>query len=364
MDQITEVANSQDQTAEAASTAARALGKLGASKGGKARAAALTPEERSDIARKAVETRWDKIRAKAGSVGEVLRATHGSPKNPLRVGGVEIPCYVLEDGTRVITHRGLQRSLGRPVFGGASETANFIAQIERKGLDCKDLVARVAKPREFIPPVGGRTAFGYNASVLADICDVILAARVAGMLGPRQQTLADHCEILVRAFARTGIDALIDEATGYQDVRPRDDLHRILELYIAKELLPWTKRFPDEFYEQLFRLKGWAYPPATSKRPKIIGKLTEQLVYKRLPPGVLEDIKSKNPATYKGGTRKAKHHQLLTEEIGNPHLEKQVLAVTTILRISRDWNEFAELFDRSNPNAPHQGRLATEANDD
>jgi len=58
--------------------------------------------------------------------------------------------------------------------------------------------------------------FGYNASVLADICDVILAARSAGLLMPRQRALADHCEILLRAFARTGIDALIDEATGYQ----------------------------------------------------------------------------------------------------------------------------------------------------
>lgn len=39
--------------------AAVALGKLGASKGGKARAAVLTPKERSAIARKAAETRWE-----------------------------------------------------------------------------------------------------------------------------------------------------------------------------------------------------------------------------------------------------------------------------------------------------------------
>jgi hypothetical protein len=347
-----------------ASEMARELGRLGASKGGKARAEKLTQEERSEIARQAVEARWAKIRAKATNSAEVLRATHGSPKNPLRIGDIEIPCYVLEDGSRVITHRGLQRSLAMPVKGGATETANFIAQFERKGVDCKDLTARLSKPREFLPPVGGRTAFGYNASVLADMCDVILAARAAGLLTPRQQTLAEHCEILVRAFARTGIDALIDEATGYQDVRPRDDLHRILELYIAKELLPWSKRFPDEFYQQLFRLKSWEYPPRSSKRPKLIGKLTEQLVYKRLPPGVLEELRQKNPVTYKGGSRKARHHQLLSEEIGNPHLEKQVLAVTTILRISRDWHEFVELFERSDPNAPHQGRLQLTADDD
>jgi hypothetical protein len=42
--------------------AAVALGKLGASKGGKARAQKLTKEQRSEIARKAAKARWDKKR--------------------------------------------------------------------------------------------------------------------------------------------------------------------------------------------------------------------------------------------------------------------------------------------------------------
>ncbi len=37
-----------------------ALGKLGASNGGKARAAKLTPEKRKEIAKKAARTRWRK----------------------------------------------------------------------------------------------------------------------------------------------------------------------------------------------------------------------------------------------------------------------------------------------------------------
>jgi hypothetical protein len=42
-----------------------ALGKLGGSKGGKIRAARLTPERRSEIARKAVLARWTKAKRKA-----------------------------------------------------------------------------------------------------------------------------------------------------------------------------------------------------------------------------------------------------------------------------------------------------------
>ena len=45
--------------------AARTLAKLGASKGGKARAAAMTPEERRESARKAVNARWARQKAQA-----------------------------------------------------------------------------------------------------------------------------------------------------------------------------------------------------------------------------------------------------------------------------------------------------------
>jgi hypothetical protein len=48
--------------AEEKNPAAVALGRLGASKGGKARAANMTPEQRSESARKAVNARWEKWR--------------------------------------------------------------------------------------------------------------------------------------------------------------------------------------------------------------------------------------------------------------------------------------------------------------
>jgi hypothetical protein len=150
----------------------------------------------------------------------------------------------------------------------------------------------------------------------------------------------------MRGLAHVGITALVDEATGYQQVRDRDELHRILEAYIAKELLPWTKRFPDEFYGQMFRLRGWQYSPPSVKRPKYVGKLTNELIYEKLPKGVLEELRSKNPVTPRG-YRKHKHFQFLTEDIGNPHLEKQVVSVTTLMRASPNWATFERLFKRA-----------------
>ena len=87
-----------------------------------------------------------------------------------------------------------------------------------------------------------------------EICDVWLRAReVPNALQDQQLERAHKAEILMRGLASVGIIALVDQATGYQEERARDELHRILEANMSKELLPWTKRFPDEFYKEMFR---------------------------------------------------------------------------------------------------------------
>jgi hypothetical protein len=49
-----------ESTADGKNPAAVMLGRLGGLKGGKARAAALSPKKRKQIARKAAATRWKK----------------------------------------------------------------------------------------------------------------------------------------------------------------------------------------------------------------------------------------------------------------------------------------------------------------
>lgn len=346
------------------SEAARTLGKLGASKGGKARAEALSPERRSEIAKKAVQSRW----AKAKSGEYIPRATHGSQDHPLRIGNIEIPCYVLEDGRRVLIQRSLIDALGMAQgtasgIGEGDRLGRFIAGKSINPFINNDLANLIIEPILFSTPTGV-IAYGYEATVLADICDAVLAARKAGALRKSQQHIAAQCEILVRGFARVGIIALVDEATGYQADRERTELRRILEAYITKELLPWTERFPREFYQELFRLNGWQFDPLSVKRPKMIGKLTVELVYDKLPPGVLEELRARNPVAYRGGTRKHRHHQLLTQDIGNPHLEKQVASVTTLMRASNTWSMFKRLFDKAFPRRERQREMFHEPESD
>lgn len=143
--------------------------------------------------------------------------------------------------------------------------------------------------------VKGSIAEGIPAQVLRRICSVWVRARAAGVLGASQRNVADKAEALLNALADVAIIALIDEATGYQKRRAHNELQKILSAYIAAELLPWQSRFPISYYEQIYRVMGWPYDASTTKRTAYIGKLTNKLIYEKLPPGVLPQLRRKNP---------------------------------------------------------------------
>lgn len=149
----------------------------------------------------------------------LLRATHGSADRPLRIGNIEIPCYVLEDGTRVLSGRGMQTALTLGQRHGAL-LKSFLGKLNLKPYISDELAMALSSPMKFIRPGrGGKSALAYEATILVDICDALLSARKAGVLTPNQLIIASQCEILTRAFAKVGIIALIDEVTGYQEVR-------------------------------------------------------------------------------------------------------------------------------------------------
>jgi len=335
---------------------ARALASLGASKGGRARIESLTPEQRRELAQHAAEVRW----AKRGNM---------LPKEAypgvLKIGDIAIDCAVLDNGIRVLSTRGVSRAMGSRKTGtpegaresGAPNLPPFLVAENIKPFISGDLLARLLSPLEYKPKHGGRSAFGYEATLLPKICEVLLDARKAGKITKPQERLADIADLLIRGFAHVGIIALVDEATGYQEQRARDELHTILEAYISAELLPWTKRFPDEFFRQIYRLHGWEFKPGQTKRPQMIGHLINSLIYEQLPPGVLPELRRRNP-TLPSGYRRYKHPQLLTPETGHPHLDKQIVAVTTLMRVAEDKPSFLRLFRRAFPKKGEQLDIA------
>jgi hypothetical protein len=323
-----------------------------ASKGGKARAASLSPDERKKIAIAAAEARW-------GSLPTSRYA------GVLKIGDLEFPCAVLSDEkTRVLTQTDFMRGMGmyysgwvaknRPTEDAAAEVPHFLSfQNLRPFIDrhLGDLQSLVVKYRT----EGKQVAHGIKAEIIPKICDVWIDADEETKLGARQKLIARRARLLMRALAHVGIVALVDEATGFQAVRDQRDLARYLEAYIAKELRRWVRTVPREFFQQLCRLKGIPFPE-DMRLPPYFGKIVNDLVYDRLLPGVREQLNEKNPRRPETGRRKHKHHQWLSEDAGHPSLLHH-LGILIGLAHGFDDGEYDRFYARVNRVLPNHQSL-------
>ncbi len=326
-------------------------GASGKSRSGSARMAKLSPAERTELAKKAASERW------AGRQGGEIYTPEAIGDLPII--GHTIPCAVITvegEVIRLVSERELVKSLGGkrggshwlrargdagaanlPPILSASNLREFISDDLMQGLDSRYMFKN--------PGRGGTAAYGLRGELYPMICDVFLKARDARKLLPSQENIAITADILMRALAHTGIIALIDEATGYQNKRPVDALARILEAFIAKELQPYVRgTFKPEFYEHMFRLRGLDYRADTVKRPQYFGCLTNDIVYRRLAPGVLAELK-KVATRNDAGRPTHKYFQRLTSNVGYMKLVEHLGAVVAIMKLSKDYPDFISKLD-------------------
>jgi hypothetical protein len=197
---------------------------------------------------------------------------------------------------------------------------------------------------------GGNRAFGYAAELLPKVCEVYLQARRDGKLHRQQLHVAEQCEILYAALAELGIVGLVDEATGYQAARSRTALQDIFNAFLRRELAAWVQRFPEDFYREIYRLRGWPWRGMSAGRPQVVAYYTVDLVYSRLLPHIMEELESRMPRTA-SGRRKGKLHQLFSEDMGHPALAQHIYAVITVMRLADDgdWDGFMRMIDRAHP---------------
>jgi P63C domain len=328
-------------------------------KGGKARAKSLSKEQRHEIARQAALARW--------SDKSIPVATHGSPDKPLKIGNVEIECYVLADGTRVLSQGGFQAAMGKHRKANVRREEGeeqLPAILQGKSINPfidEELIEK-SKPIKFHTP-NGILVNGYRAEILPNVCEVYLKARDAGVLNRQLHHVARQAEILIRGLANVGIIALVDEATGYQEVRDRLALQEILDKFLRKEFATWAKRFPDEFYKEIFRLRQWPWRGMKVNRPQIVAYYTKDLTYARLAPRILKELEDRNPKDEKGH-RKAKHHQFLTDDYGHPALAQLLFAIMGFMRVSETWDEFMALVNKAYPRREDTLQLDLFRNDD
>jgi P63C domain-containing protein len=323
--------------------------------GGRARAAKLTAEERKAIGKKAAATRWDKAK-------DIPQADY---PGKITIGDMVFPCSVLSDGTRILTQSDFMSRMGMYYSGwvSANRSAEDLAADIPQFLAFKSIKPFVDKHLGDLQSITvtyrterGAIARGIRAEIIPKICDVWLDAAEFGSLGKRQVVIAQKAKLIMRALAHVGIIALVDEATGYQAVRAKNDLAMILQEFIAKELQPYVPTFPAEYYEHMFRLRGLDYPTGSVKRPQYFGTLTNDIVYKRLAPGVLAELKKVTPRR-ESGKHKEKLFQRLTSNKGYPKLTGLLGSVVTIMTFSTDWHDFMGKLNGRHPRYGEQMSL-------
>lgn len=305
------------------------------SQGGKARAAALDPERRKEIARLGALGRKAKAveRKKAG--GTIPEAKY---KGVLRIVELDMPCYVLSDGRRVIGRTSATEMLTDIKGGGALE--KYLGGVGFNTFVNMDLVLEGMVPFR-LPEVEGleREVKGLPADLLIEICRGLMSALEASerdqvKLTDRQKQIAIRGGMFVAACAKVGIDALIDEATGYQYERAEDALQVKLRAYLEEEMRPWEKTFPDELWKEFGRLTNWK--GSVSHRPKYWGHLVMELVYEYLDPDVAQWLKDNAPEPRKGQN----YHQWMTSQYG---LRKLIEHIWMLIGIAKTCNTIGDL---------------------
>jgi hypothetical protein len=206
-----------------------------------------------------------------------------------------------------------------------------------------------------LPEVEGleRQVKGLPADLLIDICKGFMAALESSFrtdyrgpkLTSRQAEMAVKAGVFVSACAKTGLDALIDEATGYQYARAEDALQVKLRAYLEEEMRAWEKTFPDELWREFGRLTNWK--GSVTQRPKYWGHLVRELVYEYLDPDVTQWLKENVPQPRHGRN----WHQWLSSQYG---LRKLMEHIWMLIGISKMCFNMAELKQRM---AEHFGRV-------
>lgn len=322
--------------------AAAEMGRRGGKKGGAVRAARMTPEERAASARLAAKSRWAKPPTELITPGLEPMVLEGEvlPPSPfakhrgtVTLNGVDVDVYVLDTDERVISLRAAVKVL-TGTDGGILE--DYIGVKALKDFVNSDLV--LEETVDFHIPGTQFRGKGITAEQFEGILSGYVRALQAGALKTdRQKEIAVNCAILGTAFLRTGIVALIDEATGYQYERAADALEVKIKAYVAEELRAWEKTFPDELWEHFGRLTNWK--GSLHKRPKWWGHLVNELIYEAMDPDIAKYLKENKPKPFHGQN----YHSWLTEDVG---LKALIPHIYKIIGMAEGCKDMRELQDR------------------
>ncbi|HEJ7990210.1 TPA: hypothetical protein SMI27_000848 [Serratia liquefaciens] len=311
----------------------------GKSKGGIARAKSLTAEQRKDQAKKGAVARWG------------YKATHKG--NFMDEFSIDAECYVLDDPekTVVVTKNGLARLLNLGTHGVHVDRL-LNSQYMKEYVD-PILLVKIEKPLVFQWKPGGSGlgftgAQGYDITVIGDIANALIKANIAGALPKSREDAAKQAQALANASMKAGLKGLAYAIAGY-----RPEVQEVIEAFkafVREEARQYEKEFPDELYEEWYRLYGLNRPE--KGRPIRFGQLTNMQIYIPLAKSkgkILEQIRASRD---ENGKQSDKLHLFLSE-IGVKALRQHIGKLLGVAAMSDNKDEYeagiAKVFGRMKP---------------
>lgn len=303
----------------------------GKARGAKVLAEMMTPEERTERAKKAAIARWGV---------KPPKATHrGNFKEDF---GIDVECYVLDDEnkTAVIHQRGMGTALGFSPQGGG-RLPRFISGKNISPYFGLELRQKLENPIVFqgLDTVSGEPSskklHGFDVTLLIDVCKAIVTAEADGKLTHNQKGIAKQAHVILNASAKAGIKGLVYALSGYDATK--EEVIRAFKMYVREEAREYEKEFPDQLYAQWYRLYG--LPKPERSHPWKFKHLTVNQVYVPLAKsnGKIHQLIVAQKAAF--GDRRKKLHQFLAE-VGVKALRTHLGQLLGIAQISKDKREY------------------------
>lgn len=269
-----------------------------------------------------------------------------------KIRGVKLVGAVLDDiyRTRVFSERSLSNAFGIKGGGqywkkkkteGAVLPEFLSSNILNEFIDNELII--LLEGAILYTSISNKTSTGIPANILPRICDVFVRAAKKFPENDNIVKAAESAYEIIMAFSEYGVIKWVDRITNYKYDEEDHVIQQQLALYVAPEILEWQKEFQSDFYKEIYRLKGWPYNPYTVARPGVVGTYTNQYIYSFLPNNVFKFIKNRTPKSA-AGNYTVRLHQSLNNEVGKEALRNQLVSVTTVLKLSKSWDQFKRNF--------------------
>nr|WP_286674417.1 P63C domain-containing protein [Clostridium sp. VAP52] len=256
----------------------------------------------------------------------------------------DLPCYVLDDGQRVFRLSNLTKSLRdkeHGKFGNYLASSNIIKYLPERLRPLTD-ENHDRTPQGVIEfEFNEKIEKGYNSEDFMDVCSAFVTANLNNeKLSEAQQEIVKNANKFVLSTAKIGIVALIDEATGYQNVRHSKELQLKMKYFLVEDdnAREWEKIFPDDLWFEFGRLTNWK--GSLKKRPKYWGKLVKELIYNLLDKDIAEYLYKNKPPRYNGHI---KYHQWLNEGYGTKELTQHIWQIIGMAKTCENMKELKQL---------------------